>query len=159
MTGCFLCRGGHERIVPGRYGYGRMPYVMPLQTDTGQQQSRPRGRRTRQGSPVEHQPKARHRGQPSGFPLQTQSRDVSSPQQRSTGSQPMVGPGGVSLYQAPGTRLASHLDSGPPSAACPGPQKLRRMCNTNVRTAASVANTFPIHLLGLQPAFIRRVVA
>ncbi|XP_048825269.1 thrombospondin type-1 domain-containing protein 4-like isoform X1 [Brienomyrus brachyistius] len=130
-------RGGHGRIVPGRYGYGRMPYVMPLQTDTGQQQSRPRGRRRRQGPSVGPQPKARHRGQSSGFPLQT-SRDFSSPQQQPTGSQAMAGLAGASLYQAPSSQLGSYLDNGPsvarsrpPPAVCPGAQKLHRMCNTN----------------------------
>ncbi|XP_072236245.1 thrombospondin type-1 domain-containing protein 4-like [Leuresthes tenuis] len=45
-------------IVPGRYGYGRAPYVAPLQTDTGRGSKTPRLRRQRR-SAVSHYPTAR----------------------------------------------------------------------------------------------------
>ncbi|XP_018603542.1 thrombospondin type-1 domain-containing protein 4 [Scleropages formosus] len=96
---------GNKRIVPGKYGYGKMPYVMPLQTEWTQDQGGARARRLRQ-LPLQGEPsQSEHRNQPASPAL---SR--------------------ASLYQPdPGQGTQWALVS---SGACTGTQRQHRMCNT-----------------------------
>ncbi|XP_074150758.1 thrombospondin type-1 domain-containing protein 4 isoform X1 [Sminthopsis crassicaudata] len=87
-------------IAPGKYGYGKAPYILPLQTDTGQ----PPQRLRRQRQSAQHQryhgessPHYNHPANPS-----VQRRHL---YQGSHGSQPRLQPLESSIYQPPLSRV------------------------------------------------------
>ncbi|KAM7039450.1 thrombospondin type-1 domain-containing protein 4 isoform 1-T1 [Acridotheres tristis] len=79
-------------IGPGKYGYGKVPYILPLQTDTGQQPQKLRRQRQSSRSQV--------------FP---QSPGLLSPYSQAAAPSLQHG----SLYQEPGGPQAGHQGLGP----------------------------------------------
>ncbi|XP_058850871.1 thrombospondin type-1 domain-containing protein 4-like isoform X1 [Acipenser ruthenus] len=143
-------RGG-RRIVPGKYGYGKVPYILPLQTDAGQDPPRDQSRRKRQaprGYPW-------RRGQSQGYsqqhpyPGSYSSYHTGPPQHHPNLYQVSLArpqPAGTSLYQHgqdqalqqglyPGSNPSVHLPAPhrtPSSASfmCVGAYKQYKICNT-----------------------------
>ncbi|KAJ8272288.1 hypothetical protein COCON_G00111470 [Conger conger] len=126
-----------KRITPGRYGYGKMPFVMPLQTDSGQEQGGPPARRLRrapasgpqygghQGAYRQHGPNYGYSGahhwpqesQPRTHPAQTslyQPGPVHNPQ-------PGLHPDGQATHDGPHSPL--------PASSCTGSPKRHKICN------------------------------
>lgn len=143
-TGWFLRRGGSTRIMPGMYGYGKMPYVVSSQRDPGQPVYSQRQRRSppdyRYGSYRQQQKKYRNTQQSS-----PQNTHHSMSQQASWVPlhQPSSGLRSQGKPHPPGT-LASDFSqaSAPgrphnplslPASSCSGVASQYKMCNMNVR--------------------------
>ncbi|KAK9393835.1 thrombospondin type-1 domain-containing protein 4 [Crotalus adamanteus] len=146
-------------IGPGKYGYGKVPYILPLQTDTGQSTHKPRKQRqsmqpapNQQGtggistfahpdSPSHHHPGGTYQGDHQSSPARSQVASSSFYQQPGSHFQSFPA-ASQSLFQ--GTERGRHLPgasyppvqgqmSAQPAAAivCTGAYKQYRLCNTN----------------------------
>ncbi|XP_042343905.1 thrombospondin type-1 domain-containing protein 4-like [Plectropomus leopardus] len=145
-------RGSH--IIPGRYGYGRAPYVTPLQTDTGQasRTARPHRQRRSPAADARHYTTRGHGGHRSNnldpsSNLHPYSRPYVQPRlQQPRNNQvwaPLYQPGSTTnqaqVQQEP---QSSSQTSGPqhhqerpynplPSSFCTGEHAHYRICNSN----------------------------
>ncbi|XP_015199263.2 thrombospondin type-1 domain-containing protein 4 [Lepisosteus oculatus] len=137
-------RGSSEKqITPGRYGYGKLPYIVPLKTDTGQGQSAPRPRRQRQAS------HPRRRGQGQGYRQQNPHPGYDTGNGIYRGSQSRTHHARTSIYQPaqsqyPGSGssllLSPHLrypGPGVTTIKCVGAHKQYKICNTNACPSSS----------------------
>ncbi|XP_060138592.1 thrombospondin type-1 domain-containing protein 4 isoform X2 [Zootoca vivipara] len=145
-------------IGPGKYGYGQVPYILPLQTDTGQEPNKPR-RRQRQAAQntasqqwaTSAQSSFAHPFNPSprhGNLYQEDSRPPPRTPVSSDSVYPEAGPhlqafpASQSLFH--GTELVSHVPVAHQSVqsqtptqrtsaiVCTGAYKQYKLCNTNV---------------------------
>ncbi|XP_060898248.1 thrombospondin type-1 domain-containing protein 4-like isoform X1 [Labrus mixtus] len=146
--------GGHRRvsdIVPGRYGYGRAPYVAPVATDTGQSSSSLHPRRQRRSAAPDgnHYTSRSHGGQRSNNldpsnNLRPYSRPHSQPRPEQQNSNqvwaPLYQPG--SANQAETQQESGGQTSGPqqhqerpydplPASFCTGEHTHYRICDNN----------------------------
>ncbi|XP_034436976.1 thrombospondin type-1 domain-containing protein 4-like isoform X1 [Hippoglossus hippoglossus] len=137
-------------IVPGRYGYGRAPYVAPLQTDTGQGSGTAGPRRQRR-SAAAHHPTAIGQGghrsnnlDPSNNLHRYSIPYVQPRAQQPTNNQvwaPLYQPGSVhqaedqqpqSGSQTSGSQQHHAIPYNPlPSSFCTGEHARYRICNSN----------------------------
>lgn len=140
----FLRRGGSTRITPGMYGYGKMPYVVPSQRDSGQ--TAHRRRQPRSPSDYRHssyrQQRQKYRNTQQSSPQNThhsmsQQGSWVPLHQPSSGLQPqgkLNAPGkltsGSSQASAPGR---PHNPSVLPASSCSGVAIQYKICNLNVR--------------------------
>ncbi|XP_049909620.1 thrombospondin type-1 domain-containing protein 4-like isoform X2 [Epinephelus moara] len=148
--------GGRRRvtnIIPGRYGYGRAPYVAPLQTDTGQGSGTARPHRQRRSPAADaHYPTTRGHGghrsnnaDPSNN-LHRYSRPYMQPRaQQPKNNQvwaPLYQPGSANHPQVQQEPQSSSQTSGPqhqqerpynplPSSFCTGEHARYRICGSN----------------------------
>ncbi|XP_078017605.1 thrombospondin type-1 domain-containing protein 4 isoform X3 [Epinephelus lanceolatus] len=148
--------GGRRRvtnIIPGRYGYGRAPYVAPLQTDTGQGSGTARPHRQRRSPAADaHHPTTRGHGghrsnnaDPSNN-LHRYSRPYMQPRaQQPKNNQvwaPLYQPGSANHPQVQQEPQSSSQTSGPqhqqerpynplPSSFCTGEHARYRICGSN----------------------------
>uniref|UniRef100_A0A8C5H845 PLAC domain-containing protein n=1 Tax=Gouania willdenowi TaxID=441366 RepID=A0A8C5H845_GOUWI len=139
--------GERRRVVhtPGRYGYGRAPYVAPLQTDT---EIPPPYRQKRSAADNSHHPSPRghdsHRSNnlDSSMNHRLYNRPYSQQQtQQSRNSQvwvPLYQPGSVqqeiqSGSATPGFPRHDRPYNPMPSSFCTGQPTRHRICNSNVR--------------------------
>lgn len=142
---CFLRRGGSTLISPGMYGYGKMPYVVSSQRDSGQsmysqrqprsppdyrhnsyRQQRKKHRNTQQGPPqYTHHSMSQT---PSWVPLHQPSSGLQSPGKPHP---PGTLKSGFSQASAPPGRPANPLPL--PASSCSGAASQYKMCNKNVR--------------------------
>ncbi|XP_076143582.1 thrombospondin type-1 domain-containing protein 4 [Alosa pseudoharengus] len=134
-------RRGDGPIVPGKYGYGRMPYVVPLQRDPA-------------GSPHQRSHRQRRSAYRDGWPNSPrQTARPNSPYYGYGGShhqapisQPWGGSAWVPLHQ-PGTNppqasarmatAAARPYNPLPDSSCVGSPKQHRICNTSPCPASS----------------------
>lgn len=140
----FLRRGGRTRISPGMYGYGKMPYVVSSQRDSGQamySQRQPRSPSDyRYNSYRQQQQKYRNTQQ---SPPQNIHHSMSQQaswvplHQPSSGHQAQGKPhppgtliSGFSQVSAPGRPHNPLLQ---PASSCSGVASQYKMCNMNVR--------------------------
>lgn len=138
----FLRRGGSTRITPGMYGYGKMPYVVSSQRDSGQTMYR----RQQPRSPSDY----RHSGytQEQQKYKKTQQSSQNSHHSMSQGSwiplhQPSSGLQPQGKLHPPGTLTSGfsqasvpgrpHNPSVLPASSCSGVAIQYKMCNMNVR--------------------------
>ncbi|XP_049457802.1 thrombospondin type-1 domain-containing protein 4-like isoform X2 [Epinephelus fuscoguttatus] len=148
--------GGRRRvtnIIPGRYGYGRAPYVAPLQTDTGQGSGTAHPHRHRRSPAADaHHPTTRGHGShrsnnadPSNN-LHRYSRPYMQPRaQQPKNNQiwaPLYQPGSANHPQVQQEPQSSSQTSGPPhqqerpynplpSSFCTGEHARYRICGSN----------------------------
>ncbi|KAJ8398550.1 hypothetical protein AAFF_G00420780 [Aldrovandia affinis] len=134
-------RVGDKHIIPGMYGYGKMPFVMPLQTDTGQEQSGPAARTRRQAPQSGPQVPSKHRGHQHTYRQYGPNYGYDERHHRPHVSQPMTHPVRTSLYQPSPAHNPQHdLNSGSqspqtrhhsplPTSSCTGSHKQYKMCN------------------------------
>ncbi|XP_039649904.1 thrombospondin type-1 domain-containing protein 4-like isoform X1 [Perca fluviatilis] len=141
------------QIIPGRYGYGRAPYVAPLQTDTGQGSGTARPHRQRRSAAADaHHPTTSGRGgqrsnnlDPSKN-LHRYGRPYMQPRaQQPKNNQvwaPLYQPGSANHAQGQQEPQSSSQTSGPqqhperpynplPSSFCTGEHVHYRICNSN----------------------------
>ncbi|XP_026148771.1 thrombospondin type-1 domain-containing protein 4 [Mastacembelus armatus] len=155
--------GGRRRfthIIPGRYGYGRGPYMAPLQTDTGQGSGTARPPRHKRSAAADaYNPTARGRGthrsnnpKPSNnnhrySKAYTQPR-VQQPQNNHVWA-PLYQPGSVkqaeekqeiqSGSQTSGAQQHQERPYNPlPTSFCTGEHAHYRICNSNACTPSSL---------------------
>ncbi|XP_059714206.1 thrombospondin type-1 domain-containing protein 4-like [Haemorhous mexicanus] len=131
-------------IGPGKYGYGKVPYILPLQTDTGQQPQKLRRQRQSSRSHLYHQsPSLVSPYSQAAAPSLQHGNLYQEPGGPQAGHQ-VLGP---SVYQSPSFPVSQSLfhggDSGPqalqgqpqPQRAaaivCIGAYKQYKLCNTN----------------------------
>ncbi|KAJ8343223.1 hypothetical protein SKAU_G00305520 [Synaphobranchus kaupii] len=143
-NGTSVHRGAADRrITPGMYGYGTMPYVVPLQTDAGPEAAVSQVRGKRQASPPSAP--AQPGSQRHAFSGQHGPRyGYDGVRHTHRASQPKADPAGPFLYQ-PGPvhstqkepRSSSRASSARLGPACVGAQKQFMMCNTNSCPPAS----------------------
>ncbi|XP_074523419.1 thrombospondin type-1 domain-containing protein 4 [Halichoeres trimaculatus] len=140
-------------IVPGRYGYGRAPYVAPLQTDTGQSSGSPHPHRQRRSAvPDGHHHTSRSYGgsrsnnlDPS-INFHSYSRPHFQPRARQPNNNqiwaPLYQPGSVNQGQVQQERQTDSQTSRPwqhqerpynplPASYCTGEHAHYRICNSN----------------------------
>ncbi|XP_062327135.1 thrombospondin type-1 domain-containing protein 4-like isoform X1 [Osmerus eperlanus] len=156
-------RGSDSQIVPGRYGYGRMPYVVPLKTDTGQASEGARSHRQRRAPlPDPNYPTSRHTGHRSSYWQHYNNPNIHSPaHHQPPAPQPRTNPAWAPLYQ-PGSahqpqqpQIQAGQDRYPasqapapltppdrpynplPTSSCIGEHSQYRICNTNACPPAS----------------------
>lgn len=138
----FLRRGGSTRISPGMYGYGKMPYVISSQRDSGQtmySQRQPRSPsdyrynsyrqqkyRNTQQSPPQNTPHSMSQ-QASWVPLHQPSSGLQS---QENPHPPGTLTSGFSQVSAPGR---PHNPLLLPASSCSGVASQYKMCNMNVR--------------------------
>lgn len=155
MIPAFVFRGRNKNpIGPGKYGYGKVPYILPLQTDTGQSPHRPR-RQRQLAQEVASQPGG-GTGSPYGRPTnpshhqgnlhyedrRPRPQGASGPLYRQAVPHFQAFPASQSLFH--GTALSAHVPVSrqpvrgqPPSPrasaiVCTGAYKQHKLCNTNV---------------------------
>ncbi|RMB94441.1 hypothetical protein DUI87_29252 [Hirundo rustica rustica] len=131
-------------IGPGKYGYGKVPYILPLQTDTGQQPQKLRRQRQSSRSHLFHQsPSIISSYSQAAAPSLQHGNLYQEPSAPQVGHQ-VLGP---SVYQSPSFPVSQSLfhgaDSSPqalqgqpqPQRAaaivCIGAYKQYKLCNTN----------------------------
>ena len=153
---CVSRRVSH--IVPGRYGYGRAPYVAPLQTDTGRGSKTSRLRRQRRSAAaISHYPTARVHSVQRSNNLDTlnnghrfskpyihprlphiRNNQVWAPLYQPTSTnQAEVQQEMPSSSQTSGHPLYQERPYDPlPSSSCTGEHAHYRICNSNVRKFA-----------------------
>ncbi|XP_034382984.1 thrombospondin type-1 domain-containing protein 4-like [Cyclopterus lumpus] len=147
-------RPGERRvtqITPGRYGYGRAPYVTPLQTDTGQGPGTARPHRQRRSADAHRLATRGHGGhRPNNLDhtntLHRHSRPYMQPRaQQPKHNQvwaPLYQPGSANPAQVRQEPQSSGQASGPqqhqerpynplPSSFCTGEHAHYRICNSN----------------------------
>ncbi|XP_064192169.1 thrombospondin type-1 domain-containing protein 4-like isoform X1 [Anguilla rostrata] len=137
-------RGGDSRrITPGMYGYGKMPFVMPLQTDTGQEPGTTPPRRQRRAPPSGALYPGQHGGHQQTYRQHGPNYGYGGGHHWPQTSQPRTHPARTSLYQpspAHNPQQPPHSDSQPPqtgphsplpTSSCTGSQKQYKMCNVN----------------------------
>ncbi|XP_064168657.1 thrombospondin type-1 domain-containing protein 4-like isoform X2 [Anguilla rostrata] len=127
---------GEKRIAPGMYGYGKMPYVVPLQTDPGQE------RGESQPSPPSSQAQrrsqwhvSRQRSRRYGYDGVRHTHRESQP--RAAPARPFLhqpGPVHTAQKEPRSSGRASPAQLGP---TCIGALKQLMMCNTNSCPPAS----------------------
>ncbi|KAM4602356.1 thrombospondin type-1 domain-containing protein 4 [Polymixia lowei] len=152
--------GGRRRvshITPGRYGYGRMPYVAPLETETGPGSGTARPLRQRRSPEAEaYQPASRRHGghRSSNWEAYNNPHQYSRPYQHPMAPKPKTNPVWASLYQ-PGSAQQPQIQpqpqqelysggqaSGPhqhqerpydplPTSSCVGEHARYKICNSN----------------------------
>ncbi|XP_035538094.1 thrombospondin type-1 domain-containing protein 4-like [Morone saxatilis] len=148
--------GGRRRvtqIIPGRYGYGRAPYVAPLQTDTGQGvgTARPHRQRRSAAADAHHAPARSHSGHRSNnLDASTNVHRYSRPYVQPRAQKPKNNQVWAPLYQ-PGSanqaQVQQEVQSGSqmygpqqhqerpydplPSSSCTGEHAHYRICNSN----------------------------
>ncbi|KAL2300614.1 hypothetical protein Nmel_013497 [Mimus melanotis] len=146
VKGCELKRSrSRNPIGPGKYGYGKVPYILPLQTDTGQQPQKLRRQRQSSRNHLFHQ---------SPGLMSSYSQAAAPSLQHGSLYQEPAGPQaghqglGPSVYQSPSFPASQSLfhggDSNPqalqgqpqPQRAaaivCIGAYKQYKLCNTNM---------------------------
>uniref|UniRef100_A0A8C4IMG7 Thrombospondin type 1 domain containing 4 n=1 Tax=Dicentrarchus labrax TaxID=13489 RepID=A0A8C4IMG7_DICLA len=140
-------------IIPGRYGYGRAPYVAPLQTDTGQgvETARPHRQRRSAAADAHHPPARSHGGHRSNnLDPSTNVHHYSRPYMQPRAQKPKNNQVWAPLYQ-PGSgnqaQVQQEVQSGSqtygpqqhqerpydplPSSSCTGEHAHYRICNSN----------------------------
>ncbi|XP_029945301.1 thrombospondin type-1 domain-containing protein 4 [Salarias fasciatus] len=137
-----------SHIIPGRYGYGRAPYVAPLQTDAGRvSETRHPPRQRRSAAASSHHPSARGHGghrsnslDPSSSPhrytrpyVQPRNNQVWAPlYQPSSASQAEVQPETQSASETSDAQQYHERPYNPlPSSYCSGEHARHRICNSN----------------------------
>uniref|UniRef100_H3BHK0 Thrombospondin type 1 domain containing 4 n=1 Tax=Latimeria chalumnae TaxID=7897 RepID=H3BHK0_LATCH len=138
-------------IVPGKYGYGKAPYILPLQTDTGQL---PQSTRRQRQSSGQHRHQ-HHRGQghldghnysqhlslyQGGHNFQTRPQAPGSSVYRQTSSYAEAFPSSQGLFPGTATSIQSsvshqvqhsHHPQSSVSIVCVGAYKQYKLCNPN----------------------------
>ncbi|CAJ1048758.1 thrombospondin type-1 domain-containing protein 4-like [Xyrichtys novacula] len=119
--------GGRRRvsdIIPGRYGYGRSPYVTPVQTDTGQSYGSPRPHRQRRSPDGHHHP-SRGYGVPRSNNLDHYSNrhHYSRPHLQHRTRQPNNNQVWAPLYQPDSGNQGQVQQELQPGSHTPGPQQ------------------------------------
>ncbi|XP_074465771.1 thrombospondin type-1 domain-containing protein 4 [Sebastes fasciatus] len=149
--------GGRRRvthIIPGRYGYGRAPYVAPLQTDTGQGSgtAHPHRQRRSPAADAHHRSTTRGHGghRSNNLDISSNLHRYSRPYMQPRAQQPKNNQVWAPLYQ-PGSANQDHVQqepqssiqtSGPqqhqerpynplPSSFCTGEHAHYSICNSN----------------------------
>ncbi|XP_044029932.1 thrombospondin type-1 domain-containing protein 4-like isoform X2 [Siniperca chuatsi] len=146
--------GGRRRvthIIPGRYSYGRAPYVAPLQTDTGQGSGKARRQRHSAAADTHHQTTRGHGGHRSNSMdlsniVHHYSRPYMQPRaQQPKNSQvwaPLYQPGSANQAQVQQELQSGSQTSGPqqhqerpynplPTSFCIGEHARYSICNNN----------------------------
>lgn len=140
----FLRRGGSTRISPGMYGYGKMPYVVSSQRDSGQTVYRERKSRSpsnhRYNSYRQQQKKYRNTQQ---SPSQNTHNSISQSASWVPLHQPGLGIQSSGKHQPPGTLTSGFSQASAPgrlhnthllpASSCSGAASQYKMCNMNVR--------------------------
>ncbi|XP_066491971.1 thrombospondin type-1 domain-containing protein 4 isoform X1 [Tiliqua scincoides] len=142
-------------IGPGKYGYGKVPYILPLQADTGQSPQKPR--RQRQSTRVTSSQQSVSVGNPFGHPVTpAQHHGHLYQEDHRAQSRPQVGsstfyqqtvphlpsfPASQSLFHSPDLSVHVPVSQQPvqsqsPSQrtaaiVCTGAYKQYKLCNTN----------------------------
>lgn len=144
------CRGRNKGpIGPGKYGYGKVPYILPLQTDTGQSPQKPRRQRQLKPQTVGSLPvdSAHHHGSLYQEGLRPQPRAqvtngfLNHQPVPAFPASPHLFHGEDLSVRVPVSHQATH--SQPPSQrtaaiVCTGAYKQHKLCNTNVSSSFSV---------------------
>ncbi|NXD22452.1 THSD4 protein, partial [Spelaeornis formosus] len=132
-------------IGPGKYGYGKVPYILPLQTDTGQQPQKLRRQRQSSRKQLFHQsPSLVSSYSQAAAPSLQHGNLYQEPGGPQVGHQ-VLGP---SVYQPPSFPVSQSLfhggDADPPALqgqpqpqraaaiVCIGAYKQYKLCNTNM---------------------------
>uniref|UniRef100_A0A8C9R190 Thrombospondin type 1 domain containing 4 n=1 Tax=Scleropages formosus TaxID=113540 RepID=A0A8C9R190_SCLFO len=144
---CIVSRGGsNRRITPGKYGYGKMPYIVPLERHTSRIEGSPRSRRqaVAQG-PLVPNP---YSGQQQSYRQRTPYYSYDNVLNRPPVLHSRTEPARVPLYRPsqshrssqdlhPRMQVSTTLSAqgGPynllPTTSCAGTQKQHRLCNSN----------------------------
>lgn len=142
-------------IIPGIYGYGRAPYVAPLQTDKGQKTGRIRRRRSAASEALHLTPRLQGGHRSNSFDLSNQFHPYSmqlktpppqnnqvwaplyQPELRSHGQVQQKAPSGSEVY---GQQHQQRPDSPLPTSFCAGEHAHFRICSNHVgRCVVSVS--------------------
>ncbi|GAA6076023.1 thrombospondin type-1 domain-containing protein 4 isoform X1 [Tachysurus ichikawai] len=141
-------RGGSTRISPGMYGYGKMPYVVSSQRDSGQTVYRERKSRSpsnhRYNSYRQQQKKYRNTQQ---SPSQNTHNSISQSASWVPLHQPGLGIQSSGKHQPPGTLTSGFSQASAPgrlhnthllpASSCSGAASQYKMCNMNSCPPAS----------------------
>lgn len=145
LSFCVFRSRNRNPIGPGKYGYGKVPYILPLQTDTGQQPQKLRRQRQSSRSHLFQQsPSLMNSYSQAAAPSLQHGNLYQEPGGPQVGHQ-VLGP---SVYQSPSFPVSQSLFQGsdsnpqalqgqpqPQRAAaivCIGAYKQYKLCNTNV---------------------------
>ncbi|KAM7423701.1 hypothetical protein PAMA_000185 [Pampus argenteus] len=139
-----------SHIIPGRYGYGRAPFVAPSQTDTDQSSGTARSHRQRRSAAADaHHPTARGQGghRSNNLDPSNNLRHYSRPYMQPKNNQVWA-----PLYQPGSANQAVVQPEGPsggpqqrqerpynplPTSLCTGEHAHYQLCNSNVRSTSS----------------------